>query len=220
MKRDRDESTLRRFFEALREFFERLLREGWPAPLGCSVIIFLGILFITFLAWRAATPSDTTNEAQDLGTLPSVGEVSDSEPVTDNNAFSGPTEPVGDESEQRSVLDVSGIWVLTVDVTVANGLCAGEENEPPYTTTITIIQDGEFLSVEVEDSTETWQGALLGHAVGFEGTKEEDDGTTTAGFALIVNEDATRMEGVELWSWKGEFGDCPDGESTVTATRR
>lgn len=125
------------------------------------------------------------------------------------------------------VVGVSGAWSFTVDVTAADGVCAGEENAPPSTDTITITQtptsDPNVFTIAMAgflgDPAITLNGTMTGANIVVAGSYPEDGGTTTSSHNLNVTGPNT-ISGVETWSWIGPGGSCPNGLAEVTATRR
>lgn len=234
MRSDREESLWERFRDALLDWYERLrekdrdLREtGLPTKPGCVwffFIIFALILIFAFMVLRGFIPDDTAAEDAELsGGVETADSIAVSPPETGSIGNGQALTDAEDEAPPKTaaIIDVSGTWVVTVDVTVANGLCAGEEDEDPYTENIIITQDSEHLVVDgLQGTHEVWDGAILGNAVGFGGTRDESEGVTTAAFALVLNDEATEMTGTELWTWKGSRGECNDGESEVSAVRQ
>lgn len=129
-----------------------------------------------------------------------------------------PTEPT--TTTEAGPIDVSGEWTFMIDVTETRGACAGEENEPVGQETVTISQDGDILTVTGLNGTDPpWQGQIVDNTVTFQGERDEDGGRTVAFFALTVDDDGTRLTGIEEWTWSGPGGNCPDSLSTVTAER-
>ncbi|MGI9645564.1 MAG: hypothetical protein ACR2O6_09680 [Ilumatobacteraceae bacterium] len=117
-------------------------------------------------------------------------------------------------------LNLTGAWVLEIDVTGADAPCAEEIREPPYVRPVFILHEGKTVGVVgLGDGDETWEGTFDGNAVIFAGDRSEDGGTTEARFELQLAEVDAVMIGVEIWSWFGPAAECPNGFSTVTAIR-
>lgn len=118
--------------------------------------------------------------------------------------------------------DFEGFWTLTVDVTEANGVCAGEELEPPSVRETLITQEGSTITATAMWTTESGSVSLTGtrsdDQITFGGSYAEDGGTTTALYTLQIGEGT--LDGVEAWSWTGPGGSCPDGRATVTGVPR
>jgi hypothetical protein len=119
---------------------------------------------------------------------------------------------------------ISGTWNFRFNTTAANGVCSQDVGEVSNNTiTITQATAGPphavtargFLGVNSNQLT----GAIAGSAVTLGGSYPEDGGTTTAGYTLTWDGD-DQMVGTELWSWTGAGGDCPDGASSILATRQ
>ena len=64
-----------------------------------------------------------------------------------------------------------------------------------------------------------WKGSFDGKELTFEGTKDDDDGTTKAKFKLVYNSEGDTLKGSETWSWSGDSGVCPFGGSSADAVR-
>jgi hypothetical protein len=139
----------------------------------------------------------------------------------------------GDDNNNNTpvTIDLNGAWTFTVDVTVANGVCAGEENAPvdPFAVNFLTIDpngDGTY-DVTVTGDFGDAGGSISGTVAGVPKTGDvivltgdiaEDGGTTTSKYTLTVKS-STRLEGSEDWSWSGAGGTCPDGKSTVVVTK-
>ena len=126
----------------------------------------------------------------------------------------GSTEP-GDSGDGS---DFEGLYRLIVDVTVANGVCAGEELEPLDTLSALITQDGTVVAATAEWTDEsgavTLFGSRTGNQISFGGSYAEDGGTTTSQYTLNIAPGS--LNGTEGWSWTGAGGTCILGQSTVT----
>ncbi|MBZ0150474.1 MAG: hypothetical protein K8J09_03010 [Planctomycetes bacterium] len=125
--------------------------------------------------------------------------------------------------------DLSGSWSLTVDVTTASGVCAGDENDPPSTDTVAVVQDGVGVELTgVQGSSANLLSGVLypprhGSDLAFlvlDGEVEEDGGTTTIHYELDVYSSGgvLHLDGTEDWFWNGSAQSC-SGTSTVTAVR-
>ena len=136
----------------------------------------------------------------------------------------------GDDNEPVTI-DLNGSWVFTVDVTVANGVCAGEEDavpEPFAVEFITIDSNGDgTYDVTVTGDFGSDGGSVSGTVSGvpqvgdhivLSGSYPEDGGVTTTTHTLTVKS-ATRLEGTEAWSWEGTGGTCPNSASDVVVNK-
>lgn len=150
-------------------------------------------------------------------------------------ACSNGTEPSGGGGGGGggTTVDVSGTWNYTLDVTVANGVCAGEEfeDDPPPTGTgpemgsATVVQSGTTVTATSfwgsdDGMTHDLTGTISGSTVTVTGTYPEDGGMTTRTLILTANTAVTMMTGVEEWTWTDGVDTCADGEATVTATKQ
>jgi hypothetical protein len=139
----------------------------------------------------------------------------------------------GDDNNDNTpiTVDLNGSWTFAVDVTVANGVCAGEENAPvdPFAVSFLTVDpnaDGTY-DVTVTGDFGDAGGSIAGTVTGVPQTGDvivlsgdiaEDGGTTRSTYTLTVKS-ATRLEGTEDWSWSGTGGTCTGGKSTVVVTR-
>ena len=120
------------------------------------------------------------------------------------------TTPVG-------ALDISGVWVITIDVIATGGDCDDEE---PYRRVINVRQAGDVIEViGLGDGEEAWGGSVDADVVVFKGERGEDKGITTATFELKIDPDAEELTGFEYWTWTDGRSTCPDGLSDVRAVR-
>jgi hypothetical protein len=121
---------------------------------------------------------------------------------------------IGDESFE-------GFYELTVDVTVANGVCAGEVNEPASVINALITQEGTVITATAmwtdESGSVSLTGSRTGNQITFGGSYAEDGGTTTTSYTLTIGTDS--LSGTESWSWIGEGVSCPGGFATVTGVK-
>lgn len=141
--------------------------------------------------------------------------------------------------------DLTGTWSFEVDVTKAPGTCSSEENEPPWTAQVEIVQTDPDPSdpdnPENVVATGPWNSdpgtgdhVLRGTTqfdqlspggvdrVVIEGSWPEDGGTTEARFQLTTNDGVggLEMSGTESWDWSESDGDsCNDGRSEVAASK-
>jgi hypothetical protein len=137
------------------------------------------------------------------------------------------------DSDEPIVVDLNGAWSFTVDVTQANGVCAGEENATPEPFAVNMLVvdpngDGTYDVSVTGDFGDTGGGGTIsgtvngvpevGDEIVLSGDIAEDGGTTTSTYTLTVAS-ATRLTGVEDWSWTGPGGTCPDGRSTVVVAK-
>jgi hypothetical protein len=138
-----------------------------------------------------------------------------------------------DDNSDPVVVDLNGSWSALVDVTVANGVCAGEEDAAPVPFSVSFLVvdpngDGTYdVSVTGsfgdESSTATVSGTVngvpeVGDVIVLTGDVPEDGGITTSTYTLTV-QSTTRLTGTEAWSWAGPGGTCPDGQSNVVVTK-
>jgi hypothetical protein len=128
-------------------------------------------------------------------------------------------------------VDVSGSWNYRIDVTVANGVCAGEEDADPSTDLVTIVAidpngDGTydvtasgFLGDPTAEITGTVTGVTqVGDQLTLTGSYPEDGGVTTTTHRLTIKSE-TRLEGTEDWSWTNGTESCPNGKADVVVTK-
>ena len=114
---------------------------------------------------------------------------------------------------------IEGIWEFIVDVTEANGACAGEEDEPLSIDSVTIrrLPGGNYsVSGLGTNPDDAWNGDWQGDQFVFNGERAEDDGLTTATFFMRF-EDGGALRGSEEWIWDSRDGSCSDGKSSVEA---
>ena len=115
-----------------------------------------------------------------------------------------------------------GFWNLSIDVTVATGVCAGEEDAPIEVTEALITeQDGVVTATGIwssESGSVSLTGVVAGstNTITFGGAYAEDGGTTTTLYTL----NPSSMSGSEAWSWNGPGGSCPGSQSIVTGEPR
>ncbi len=117
---------------------------------------------------------------------------------------------------------LSGAWTMIIDVTVATGVCAGEELEPVDTIQVTLTQQGNSVTISGpfgDSGPQNLNGNLTSGVVSVGGSYPEDGGMTTATHTLTVAPDEQSMSGTEAWSWTGPGGSCPESASDVDATR-
>jgi hypothetical protein len=177
-------------------------------------------------------PSQVLPGAYLLGTV----ELTYSEPYSEPDVSSEPSQggtspqfltpatpapvPPAPTSTSPAGPNLSGNWTLRVDVTRASGACADEEDDPVYTETVSIAQSGTTITVTgIDGATGPWQGSIQGNQVTFSGTKRDGSGNTSAVFNLTYNPATGGMTGTEAWTWTGNSGTCPNGASSVVATR-
>ena len=136
-----------------------------------------------------------------------------------------------DDGDDPIVVDLNGAWTFNVDVTVANGVCEGEENDPPSSFAVDMLVadpngDGTYnvsVTGDFGDAGGTISGTVngipeVGDEIVLSGNIAEDGGVTTSTYTLTVVSD-TRLTGFEEWSWTGGGGTCPDGEATVVVSK-
>jgi hypothetical protein len=118
---------------------------------------------------------------------------------------------------------ITGQWTFMIDVTVATGVCAGDELDPVATSVVSIVQAGDSVSATgpwgSTSGSETLIGLRSGNTVTVGGLYAEDGGLTTASYTLTVTGSDDAMSGIESWSWSGPGGSCPGSQSSVTATK-
>ena len=128
------------------------------------------------------------------------------------------TPTVGDVGDGS---DFEGPYRLVVDVTQATGVCSGEELLPPDTVNALITQEGAIVT-----ATAVWTdtsgsvslvGGRSGDTISFSGSYDEDTGTTTSTYVLVIGPGT--LDGYETWSWTGPGGTCLLGASLVTGSR-
>lgn len=114
--------------------------------------------------------------------------------------------------------DFEGFWALTIDVTAASGVCSGEELDPPGVVNALITQEGAVITATAmwtdESGSVSLVGGRSGDTISFAGSYDEDSGTTTSAYTLVIG--TGTLDGYETWSWTGPGGTCLLGESTVT----
>jgi hypothetical protein len=136
----------------------------------------------------------------------------------------------GDDDDPVTI-DLNGAWTFTVDVTAANGVCEGEENDPvePFAVDFIVVDQNDDGTYEVSvtgdfgDAGGTIAGTVsglpeVGDVIVLSGDIPEDGGTTTSTYTLTV-QSTTRLTGTEAWSWTGGGGTCEDGASTVVVEK-
>lgn len=115
-----------------------------------------------------------------------------------------------------------GFWRLSIDVTVATGVCAGEEDDPVEVTDALITEEAGVITAtgiwSSESGSVSLTGGRSGNTITFGGAYAEDGGTTTTFYTLTVSEGA--LNGTEAWSWNGPGGSCPGSQSLVTGVPR
>lgn len=116
-----------------------------------------------------------------------------------------------------------GFWRLTIDVTVATGICAGEEDDPIEVTDALITEEAGVVTAtgiwSSESGSVSLTGDRSGNTIRFGGSYAEDGGTTSTLYTLTVAEGS--LTGTEFWTWNGPDGSsCPGSQSTVTGVPR
>lgn len=139
------------------------------------------------------------------------------------------------DDPSEAVVDISGTWDFTIDVTVANGGCEGEEidgPDDPSTESIEVTvepaagQPGKvlvsmsgFLGDPANVASVVRDSVRLNSVVTVSGEWPEDGGTTVSSFTLTVKS-ADLMEGTEAWEFYFDgVKTCPNSASDVTAVR-
>jgi hypothetical protein len=130
--------------------------------------------------------------------------------------------PDGDD-----IPDLSGSWTVATTVIQATGICE-EEIGTSTSSQIQIIQSGRNLTILRGEVENQLTGVLLESSsppngsrhwiVEASGSYAEDGGTTTAFYHLEVV-DGSYMSGYEDWQWTGGGDSCPNGKSSVSATK-
>jgi len=122
-------------------------------------------------------------------------------------------------------LDLGGQWQVTLTVTSAWDVCAGEVGQVS-THELTLEQSGSPPGWQVAlsgfhgDPANRVEGGLdmLWGEIQLSGNYPEDGGTTTTEHRLFIyNEQLLR--GTESWSWTNGVQDCPNGGATIEAVR-
>lgn len=168
----------------------------------------------TTVAVPVSTPAPT-EAPQSSATPEPAPEVTAAPQATTTSSAPAPT------TTEVPLLDISGIWTFFVDVTETGGACAGEQNEPVAAEPVTIVQDGDVLTVTgLNGNDPPWQGRIEENLVTFSGERNEDDGRTVASFVLTVSDDGKQLSGIEEWTWSGPGGSCNDSLSEVSAGRQ
>ena len=118
---------------------------------------------------------------------------------------------------------LTGTWTFIIDVTVANGICAGEESAPHDTSQVSVVQVGDSVTATgpwgSTSGSETLAGSRNGNVVILVGAYDEDGGTTVTTHTLNVTGADVGMNGTEDWEWFGPGGPCAGGRATVQATK-
>jgi len=139
------------------------------------------------------------------------------------------------DDPEQDVVDISGVWEFTIDVTVAGGGCVGEEvdgPDDPSTELITVTvepaagQPGRvlvsmsgFLGVPANVASVVRDSVRLNSIVTVSGEWPEDGGTTVSSFTLEVKSEDL-MEGTEAWEFFFDGAKtCPNSASDVTAVK-
>lgn len=127
----------------------------------------------------------------------------------------------------RAIPNIAGEWQWNLTVTLATGVCSGEEGvQSPRI--VNIVQKGNeitmsgFLNsnplttlsgeIKFDNSSDIWMVKLSG-------SYSEDQGTTTTQYTLSLNNTFNEMTGEESWEWVGGGDSCPGGKSTVSAKK-
>ena len=130
-------------------------------------------------------------------------------------------------SATRPIPNIAGQWQWNLTVTVAKGVCAGEEGvQPPCTVQIT--QNGNdvtisgFLASNPSTSLSgeiTFDNAADKWIIKFSGRYSEDQGTTQSNYTLVLDNTFDKMTGDEEWDWIGGGQSCTGSKSTVVANK-
>jgi len=132
-----------------------------------------------------------------------------------------------EEGTPQDPLAFNGVWSLTITVTAADGVCAGDAGSSStrdITVTVTAGVQAETYAVSLSGFLGNPANKLTGVIADWPdvvvtGSYPEDGGTTTASYDLTVDL-PDHMAGTETWSWANSQGQsCPNGRSTVIATR-
>jgi len=112
---------------------------------------------------------------------------------------------------------------MTVNVTQANGECAGEEGM--YTNNVTLdhnLQSGIVMITGIfGDAERTIEAILEDNVLSYDETYGEDGGFTHSVVTMTVDSGGTSMSGTEDWDWGPAMNSvtCPNSKSQVTAVK-
>ncbi len=124
-----------------------------------------------------------------------------------------------------TIPSIAGHWQWDSTVTVAGGVCAGEEGPSP-TKTIEVAQQGKDVTFSGFPNPEkiltgniTFDNTTGKWTIKLHGSYPEDQGITTGDYTLTLNSTFDEMTGEEDWNWVGGGGSCPGSKSTVSAKK-
>jgi hypothetical protein len=113
--------------------------------------------------------------------------------------------------------DLTGTWQLSLVDTATN--CEGDEIDGSVSyATVSITQEGSVITVCDEESN-CHDGSQSGNSVVWNGSFDEDGGTTTVSLTMILSDDGNEMSGTDSWSWTDGDYSC-SGMTDVTVTRQ
>jgi hypothetical protein len=165
------------------------------------------------------TPASSTSLAPPLMPTPT--------PTTFTTTTTPPLTTIPTTAILPPMPNIAGTWLWNLEVTVANGACAGE----------TRVQSPRNVQITQNGATVTMSGFLNSNPeltisgivafdqvskwwiVNISGEYDEDQGRTSATYILTLNNSYDVMTGEESWSWSGGGGTCPGGKSVVTANK-
>jgi hypothetical protein len=164
------------------------------------------------------TPTSPTATPTATNTIPTTTT------ATQTTTATATTSPTPTATTQ-TVPNIAGQWQWDVTVTVAGGVCAGEEGASP-TRTVTLTQQGKDVTISGFPNPEkiltgdiTFDNTIGKWIVKLHGSYPEDQGITTGDYTLVLNDTFDEMTGEENWNWVGGGGSCPGSKSTVTARK-
>jgi hypothetical protein len=174
--------------------------------------------------FRTNTSSSTTTASSTAISTHAITQAS----TTPMPGYTPTTQPVSTIVPTHVFIpDIAGQWQWNLTVTVANGVCAGEEGVQP-TYTVQITQDGDVVTISgflaSSPSTSICGNITLDNTIDkwvitFSGSYAEDGGTTTTNYRLVLNNTYDAMTGDEAWSWALGTLTCKDCKSTVVANK-
>ncbi len=124
-----------------------------------------------------------------------------------------------------AAFDPAGSWDFTWVVEEAAGLCAGEVGQES-SGVIEIVAGDEADSYVLNgfgtDDLGVQTGTFADNTLSFEGSFDDDGGTTVSSTTLDLASSGNKLTGTEEWSWgsAAEPDACPSAASSVTAVRR
>lgn len=118
----------------------------------------------------------------------------------------------GDEPTNGNGLNVAGTWTLQV---TEDGTACGDPIEN-YTTTLTVTQSGNNITVATEVGT--FSGTLSGSRLTWSGSYPEDGGITTESVTVTFSGDGNSLQGSSTWSWTDGTFSCT-GTTTFSGVK-